>query len=52
MNMLGQEIQVVHNGSLLSNSFRVDLGSQPSGVYFLNIVSNNQTLTKRIEIAK
>jgi len=52
MNMLGQEITVVHDGSLMHNSFRVDLSNQASGVYFLNIVSNNQSLTKRIEIAK
>jgi hypothetical protein len=43
---------VVHDGSLLNNNFRIDLSSQASGVYFMNIVTNNQTLTKRIEIAK
>ena len=52
VNLLGQEIQVVHDGSLMNNSFRVDLSNQASGVYFLNIVTNNQTLTKRIEIAR
>jgi hypothetical protein len=30
----------------------VDLTNQPSGVYMLNIVSNNETITKRIEITK
>ena len=52
MNMLGQEIAVVHNGTLSNNSFRVDLSDQASGVYFLNIVTDNQTLTKRIEVSK
>jgi PKD repeat protein len=51
-NLLGQEIEVVHNGILGQNSFQVDMSSQPSGVYLLNIVTNNQTLTKRIEITR
>jgi PKD repeat protein len=51
-NLLGQEIEVVHNGILGQNSFQVDMSNQPSGVYLLNIVTNNQTLTKRIEITK
>jgi len=51
-NMLGQEIAIIHNGVLGTNSFQVDLSNQVSGIYLLNIVSNNQTLTKRIEIAK
>jgi hypothetical protein len=51
-NLLGQEIEVVHNGILGQNSFQVDMTNQPAGVYLLNIVSDNQTLTKRIEIAK
>jgi hypothetical protein len=51
-NILGQEIEVVHNGILGQNSFRVDMSTQPAGVYLLNIVTNNQTLTKRIEITK
>jgi PKD repeat protein len=52
VNMLGQELMVVHNGSLSNNNFRIDLSNQASGVYFLNIVTKDQTLTKRIEIAK
>ena len=51
-NMLGQEIAVVHDGVLGQNSFQVDLSSQASGVYLLNIVSGNQTLTKRVVITK
>jgi PKD repeat protein len=51
-NMLGQEIAVIHNGILDTNNFQVDLTSQSSGIYMLNIVSNNQTLTKRIEITR
>jgi hypothetical protein len=52
VNMLGQEMMVVHDGNLSNNNFRVDLSNQASGVYFLRIVTNNQTLTKRIEVAK
>jgi len=52
VNMLGQEMMVIHDGSLSNNNFRVDMSNQASGVYFLKIVTNNQTLTKRIEVAK
>lgn len=51
-DMLGGEITVISDGILTSNSFRVDLSSQASGIYFLNIISGNQTLTKRIEVLK
>jgi len=51
-NMLGQELMVVHDGNLLNNNFRIDLSNQASGVYFLNIISDAQNLTKRIEISK
>jgi len=51
-NMLGQEIAVVHDGVLGQNSLQVDLSNQASGVYLLNIVSGNQTITKRIVITK
>jgi hypothetical protein len=51
-NLLGQEIEVVHNGILGQNSFQVDMSSQPGGVYLLNIVTNNQSLTRQIEIVK
>jgi hypothetical protein len=51
-NTLGQEIAVIHNGILDVNSFQVDLSSQPAGMYLLNIVTNNETLTKKIDIAK
>ena len=52
LNMLGQEVAVINNGILSQNRFQVDLSNQASGIYMLNIVSGNQTLTKRIEIAK
>jgi PKD repeat protein len=51
-NLLGQEIAVVHNGILGQTSFQVDMSNQPGGVYLLNIVTNNQTFTKRIELVK
>ncbi len=51
-DMLGSEIAVIQNGMLSSNSFRVDLSSQASGIYMLNIISGNQVLTKRIEVLK
>ena len=51
-DILGREIAFIHNGTLSSNSFRVDLSRQSSGIYMLNIVSGTQTLTKRIEVLK
>jgi len=51
-DMLGREIAVIQDGMVSANSFRVDLSSQASGIYMLNIVSGTQALTKRIEILK
>jgi hypothetical protein len=51
-NLLGQEIEVVHNGILGQASFQVDMSNQPGGVYLLNIVSDNQTITERIVLTR
>jgi len=51
-DVFGRQVAVVQDGQLFANSFRVDLGTQASGIYFLNIISGNQSVTKRIEIAK
>jgi hypothetical protein len=50
--MLGREIEVIQDGTVSSNSFRIDLSSRASGIYLLNIISGNQALTKRIEVQK
>ena len=51
-DILGKQVAVVQDGQLFTNSFRVDLGTQASGIYFLNIISGSQSVTKRIEITK
>jgi hypothetical protein len=51
-NMLGQQVAEVYNGMLGENTLQADLSAQPSGIYMLNIISDNQTFTKRIDIAK
>jgi len=51
-DMLGKEVALIHNGILNQNDFRIDLSNKQSGVYFLNIIANNQTITKRIVIAR
>jgi hypothetical protein len=51
-NTLGQEIAVLRDGILDVNNFEVNLSSQPAGMYLLHIVSNNQTLTRKIDISK
>jgi len=51
-NMLGQEIELVHNGVIGQDKFTIDLSNQQSGIYFLNIVSEHETLVKRIEVTK
>jgi hypothetical protein len=51
-NVLGQEIAIIHNGILGTNNFQVDLSNQVSGIYLLTITSENQSITKRIEITK
>ena len=52
MNLLGQEIAVISNGAMNVNTFSVDLSNQKAGVYMLNIVTDKQTVTKRIVVTK
>ncbi|MGZ5243313.1 MAG: immunoglobulin-like domain-containing protein, partial [Bacteroidia bacterium] len=51
-NLLGQEVAVISNGALNANTFSVDLSNQKAGVYMLNIVTDKQTVTKRIVVTK
>jgi hypothetical protein len=51
-NMMGQEVAVISNGSLQNNKFTVDLSNQASGVYLLNVTSENHTIVKRIVVNK
>ena len=51
-DILGKQIALINNGIINNQNFKVDLSNKESGIYFLNIFTNNQTLTKRIEITK
>jgi hypothetical protein len=51
-NIMGQEIAKIHNGLLGNNYFSVDLSSQAAGVYLLKVSTDNQVVTKRIEVVK
>ena len=51
-DVIGREVAISNDVVVNGNIFRLDLSSQPSGVYFLNIVCGNQRTVKRIEIAK
>ncbi|MGZ5244368.1 MAG: T9SS type A sorting domain-containing protein, partial [Bacteroidia bacterium] len=51
-NLLGQEVAVISNGALNTNTFSVDLSDQKAGVYMLNIVTDKHTVTKRIVVTK
>jgi PKD repeat protein len=51
-NLLGQEIAAIHDGVVSKDSYTIDLSSAPAGMYMLNIVSDNQTITKKIIIDK
>jgi PKD repeat protein len=51
-NLMGQEIAAVAEGTLSADKLKVDLSSQPSGVYMLNIQTSTQNIVKRIVINK
>ncbi len=51
-DVLGREVAVLNNGVLNQNTFRVDLSNKQNGIYFLSIIANNQTITKRIELTR
>ncbi|MGZ5243228.1 MAG: immunoglobulin-like domain-containing protein [Bacteroidia bacterium] len=51
-NLLGQEVAVMSNDALNTNTFQVDLSNQKAGVYMLNIRTANQSVTKCIVVTK
>jgi parallel beta-helix repeat protein len=52
LNSLGQVVTTVAEGNMSANTYTVDLGNQSSGVYMLRITAGNQTIVKRVIIAK
>jgi len=50
-NAMGQVVQKVYSGQS-SGSQAVDMSGAASGMYFVNITTNNETVTKKITIAK
>jgi PKD repeat protein len=51
-NLLGQQINISTNEVLGKGQTQIDLSNQSAGVYLLNIYTNDQVITKRIEISK
>jgi PKD repeat protein len=51
-NMLGQEILTVHNGELLTGSFRVNVEDLSNGVYYVKFNTAAQTATRKIVVSK
>lgn len=49
VNVLGEEI---YKTKMLSNTTELDLSKQPNGVYFVQIISKENSITKRIIINK
>jgi PKD repeat protein len=48
-NMIGEEVA---NSSTTSNLLKIDLSSQPNGVYFIKVTSNGEVTTKKILLSK
>jgi hypothetical protein len=51
-NLVGQQVAVVAEGMMSSNTISVDLSNQASGVYMLNIQTANHNVVKRIVVSK
>jgi hypothetical protein len=51
-NLLGQQINISTSKVLGKGQTQIDLSNQSAGVYLLNIYTNDQVITKRIEISK
>jgi hypothetical protein len=52
INMLGQEVRVVNNSMMHSGKFNVDLTGEKAGMYFINITSQGNTITKKVNVTK
>jgi PKD repeat protein len=48
-NMIGEEVA---NSSTTSNMLKIDLSTQPNGVYFIKVTSNGEVTTKKILLSK
>jgi PKD repeat protein len=47
-NMLGQLVQQAHWGNVSNSTYTINLSGQPTGMYFVKMVSDKSTITKKI----
>ncbi|MGP8215012.1 MAG: thiol protease/hemagglutinin PrtT [Bacteroidia bacterium] len=47
-NMLGQLVQQAHWDNVLNSTYTLDLSGQSNGMYFVKIISDKSTITKKI----
>lgn len=50
MNVLGEEIQTVHNGMMKEDFFTVNLSDRASGIYLVEIQAGDRSVIKRVNV--
>jgi PKD repeat protein len=51
-NMVGDLIGTHKYSGIPTNTFKIDLSNKPSGIYFLNILAGNTTVTRKVSLIK
>jgi len=47
-NMLGELVQTAHWDNVLNSTYQINLSGQANGMYFVKVISNESTITKKI----
>ena len=51
-NLIGKEVFSATKPNTLGGSYQIDLAAQSKGIYFIEIKTNNQSITKKISITE
>jgi PKD repeat protein len=51
-NTLGQNVQQMHWDNVSNGTYHIDLSNQPNGMYFIKLISDHATITKKIMIER
>jgi hypothetical protein len=52
VNLVGELVKTFEYRGNPASSFQIDLGGNPPGLYFLNILSGNISVTRKLSLIK
>lgn len=51
-NTLGQTVEQMHWDNVSNGTYHIDLSNQPNGMYFVKLISDHATITKKVMIER